>query len=130
VVFGVAGGAPEQPEIIPVTPEPVTPELLAAAAPASAREVFRIAGTCAKRACRHWDPAPLGAQGDGACSLVQRVITGFAPRTADLPPCAIRGSCRWWAQEGAAACLVCPEIVTDLGDLPQTREDEADVPFF
>ncbi len=29
--------------------------------------------------------------------------------------CAIRRSCRWFAQGGAAACAVCPEIVADTG---------------
>lgn len=128
VVFGVAGGTPEAPEIIPVEPQPVTPEVLALAAPATPREVFRMAATCIKHRCRHWDTAQPGAQGDGACSLVQRVVTSFAA-TAELPVCGIRASCRWWAQEGRAACLGCPGVVTDIGELPQDQEGEADVPF-
>jgi hypothetical protein len=32
-----------------------------------------------------------------------------------LPACAIRHSCRWYAQRGAAACAVCPQIVADTG---------------
>ncbi|NCS45084.1 MAG: nitrogen fixation protein, partial [Microcystis aeruginosa BS11-05] len=30
-----------------------------------------------------------------------------------LPPCRIRQNCRWWLQEGKAACLRCPQVVTD-----------------
>jgi hypothetical protein len=30
-----------------------------------------------------------------------------------LPPCPIRRECRWWQQEGKAACMRCPQIITD-----------------
>jgi len=33
--------------------------------------------------------------------------------TFTLPPCRIRQSCRWWLQEGKAACFRCPQVVTD-----------------
>jgi hypothetical protein len=40
-----------------------------------------------------------------------------------LPPCTIRKECRWFAQEGAAACMRCPEITTVSYDLsPQVRK--------
>jgi hypothetical protein len=29
-----------------------------------------------------------------------------------LPACRIRPDCRWFVQEGRAACLRCPQIVT------------------
>jgi hypothetical protein len=29
-----------------------------------------------------------------------------------LPPCTIRNNCRWFSQEGEAACKRCPEITT------------------
>jgi hypothetical protein len=29
-----------------------------------------------------------------------------------LPACAIRPACRWWQQEGKAACQRCPQVVT------------------
>src|SRR5437763_115569 len=31
-----------------------------------------------------------------------------------LPRCGIRPRCRWFAQNGRAACEVCPLVVTDL----------------
>jgi hypothetical protein len=35
--------------------------------------------------------------------------------SAELPRCAIRSSCRWFAQRGAEACAVCPLVVADIG---------------
>jgi hypothetical protein len=40
-----------------------------------------------------------------------------------LPPCIIRKECRWYSQEGRAACKRCPEITTISYDLsPKVRE--------
>jgi hypothetical protein len=118
---------------VPVRLDAVTPEWLARCAPKTPRQVLRMAGSCIKTGCRHWDPTQRGAEGDGACTLVQRVMADFAPPPEDayrLQPCAIRGSCRWWAQHGAAACQPCVATPTDLGTLPQDAESEADVAFF
>ncbi|MCA2699690.1 MAG: nitrogen fixation protein, partial [Microcystis sp. M179S2] len=41
------------------------------------------------------------------------VAQGLAEVTDTLPPCRIRQNCRWWLQEGKAACLRCPQVVTD-----------------
>jgi hypothetical protein len=39
-----------------------------------------------------------------------------------LPPCLIRKECRWYSQEGGAACRRCPEITTVSYDLsPNVR---------
>jgi hypothetical protein len=40
---------------------------------------------------------------------------------AVLPACAIRRTCRWYAQRGAAACTVCPLIVADIGGVGTYR---------
>jgi hypothetical protein len=40
---------------------------------------------------------------------------------AALPACNVRKSCRWFRQEGVAACRVCPEVITD------TRESQEPV---
>jgi hypothetical protein len=118
---------------IPVQLEKVTPEWLALCAPQTPRQVLRMAATCVKSACLHWDATQPGATGDGACTLAQRVIAHFTPPTAApyrLQPCAIRGSCRWWAQDGPSACQPCHYTPTDSGALPQDAESDADVPFF
>lgn len=72
---------------------------------------FRFAAPCATKACRQW----TGTR----CGVIDRVLDRLADPPAsedparDLPACAIRTSCRWYDQRGAAACAVCPEIVTD-----------------
>jgi hypothetical protein len=92
-----------------------TPEVLAMAAPLKPTEVFRLAATCAEHKCPHFDGAD--------CRLATRVAKMLPPVVDSLPPCVIRKECRWFAQEGAAACMRCPEITTVSYDLsPQVRE--------
>jgi hypothetical protein len=131
LVWGIAAGTVDQPHVIPIPPEPITPELIAEAAPATPREVYRMAATCVKGDCPHWRDGTDRAGGDGRCSLVERVIEEYPPLLQDkLQPCGIRSVCRWFAQEGPPACRACPGVVTDLGQLPQDRESEAHVRFF
>jgi hypothetical protein len=68
---------------------------------------FRFAGTCQEGRCAQWT-------GTG-CGVIERVLAELAPpATPDpLPRCFLRGSCRWYAQEGAAACAACSGVVTD-----------------
>jgi hypothetical protein len=70
---------------------------------------FRFAAPCEKRRCEHW-------AGD-ACGLIGRLLDAaevHEPLAARPPPCAIRAICRWWDQEGPAACAVCTLVVTDV----------------
>jgi hypothetical protein len=83
---------------------PVTPEILAAAAPAAVAEVFRLSARCEESKCTHFDGA--------RCQLAVRITQMMPEVTATLPPCNIRRECRWFRQEGRAACLRCPQIVT------------------
>ena len=65
--------------------------------------------------CPHFDGAD--------CRLATRVAKMLPPVVDSLPPCVIRKECRWFAQEGAAACMRCPEITTVSYDLsPLVRE--------
>jgi hypothetical protein len=107
VVFGVVGGTVEQPRVAYLDkPQPVTQELLELAAPVSPTEVFRFAAPCAGGACRHFDGVN--------CRLASRTVQ-ILPEAVDiLPPCSIRPTCRWWQQEGKAACLRCPMVVTQV----------------
>ena len=61
---------------------------------------------------------------DGAdCRLATRVARMLPPAVETLPPCIIRKECRWYSQEGGAACMRCPEITTVTYDLSsETRE--------
>ena len=88
---------------------PAAPEILAMSAPLKPTEIFRLAATCAEGKCPHFDGAD--------CRLATRVATMMAPTVDALPPCAIRKECRWYSQEGTAACLRCPQITTVSYDL-------------
>ena len=92
-----------------------TPEVLAMASPLKSTEVFRLAATCAEHKCPHFDGAD--------CRLASRIVKMLPDAVDRLPPCIIRKECRWYSQEGAAACKRCPEITTVSYDLsPQVRE--------
>jgi hypothetical protein len=94
---------------------PATTEILAMAAPLKPTEVFRLAATCAEHKCPHFDGAD--------CQLATRVVQILPAIVDALPPCIIRTQCRWYSQEGGAACKRCPAITTVSYDLsPQVRE--------
>ncbi len=93
---------------------PATPEVLAMAAPLKATEVFRLAATCAEHKCPHFDGTD--------CQLATRVVQILPVVVDTLPPCIIRKDCRWYSQEGSAACRRCPEVTTVTYDVsPQVR---------
>jgi hypothetical protein len=81
-----------------------TPEVLDLAGPANPGEVFRLAAPCQTKTCPHFDR--------GACGLITSIVKTLAPVVDALPPCLIRKECRWFHQEGAAACHRCPQVVT------------------
>jgi hypothetical protein len=68
---------------------------------------FRFSSPCAQSGCSQW----TGSR----CGIIDAVLDAHAPATDDeaLPVCSIRADCRWFAQAGAAACAVCPDVVTD-----------------
>lgn len=116
-VFGVVGGTPDAPATAYLAaPAPVTPELLAAAEPVQPDEVFRFAAPCACSGCGHFSEA------DSKCRLVQKIVRWVPVVTESLPVCSIRAECRWWQQEGRAACMRCPQVVTnDFHPTPAIR---------
>ena len=94
---------------------PATPEVLAMAAPLKPTAVFRLAATCAEHKCPHFDGTD--------CRLATRVVQRMPVVVEGLPPCLIRKECRWYSQEGGAACKRCPEITTVSYDLsPRVQE--------
>jgi hypothetical protein len=99
---------------------PATDDVLALSAPLKPTEVFRLAATCAEHKCPHFDGAD--------CQLATRVVQ-ILPAVVDaLPPCTIRKDCRWYSQEGGAACRRCPEITTVSYDLSPTARDVSGLP--
>jgi hypothetical protein len=72
---------------------------------------FRFASTCVQSGCKQWTGS--------SCGVIERVLDQAPPPVAALPHCAIRSTCRWFSQSGAAACGVCPLVVTDTTPEPQ-----------
>lgn len=107
-VFGVVGGTAEAPSVayLPAA-QPVTEALLQLAAPVRPGEVFRIAAPCACNGCGHFAPEA------STCRLAATVAQWLPAIVDRLPPCPIRPACRWWQQEGQAACVRCPQVVTE-----------------
>ena len=94
---------------------PASDDVLALSAPLKPTEVFRLSATCAEHKCPHFDGSD--------CQLATRIVK-ILPAVVDaLPPCTIRKDCRWYSQEGGAACRRCPEVTTvsyDLSEMAQT----------
>ncbi len=101
-------------------PLPATPEILALAAPLKPTEVFRLAATCAEHKCPHFDGSK--------CQLATRIATMLPAVVDKLPPCTIRKECRWFSQEGAAACRRCPEVTTVTYDLSSHMQEVSGLP--
>jgi hypothetical protein len=106
-VLGVVGGSAEAPLVSYLNEAiPVTDKLLALAGAVKATEVFRFSAPCEERACRHFDGSH--------CQLATRIVQILPAVTEALPACLIRPECRWYQQEGKAACQRCPRIVTQI----------------
>jgi hypothetical protein len=105
VAFGVVAGTPDRPIVSYLAkPLPVDDDLLALTVPVRPTEVFRFAASCAEGGCQHFD--------ESSCQLVERIASNTPVRVQRLPSCSIRRNCRWWQEQGAAACARCPGIVT------------------
>lgn len=106
IVFGVIGGTVTEPRVTYLKKTlPITEELIAKATPVTPAEIFRTAAPCAAKSCQHFDGKD--------CRLAMRVVEKLPAVAEELPPCSIRRDCRWWKQEGKAACLRCPQVITD-----------------
>jgi hypothetical protein len=68
---------------------------------------LRLSGPCLESGCQQW----TGSR----CGVIEDVLeeTADVDLDTELRPCTIRRDCRWFAQQGAAACHVCPLVVTD-----------------
>ncbi len=99
---------------------PATEEVLAMAAPLKPTEVFRLAATCAEHQCPHFDGAD--------CQLATRIVQILPAVVDTLPPCIIRKECRWYSQEGGAACHRCPEVTTVNYDLSPVSQEVSGLP--
>ena len=106
-VLGVYQDTPEGRQLAWIEkPQPVTPQLLSLTRDVDPRNVFRFAARCEERKCAHFDGQD--------CQLATRIVQILPLAVESLPPCSIRPECRWYQQEGKAACYRCPEVVTHL----------------
>ncbi|MEH1838992.1 MAG: nitrogen fixation protein [Nostoc sp.] len=106
VVFGVVGGTVTESRVAYLKkPQPITDELIAKTSPITPAEIFRTAAPCATKGCQHFDGQD--------CRLAMRIVEKLPSVAEELPPCSIRRDCRWWQQEGKAACTRCPQVITD-----------------
>jgi hypothetical protein len=99
---------------------PATDAVLGLAAPLKPTEVFRLSATCAEHKCPHFDGAD--------CKLATRIVNILQAVVDGLPPCTIRKDCRWYSQEGGAACRRCPEVTTVSYDLSETTREVSGLP--
>jgi hypothetical protein len=76
---------------------------------------FRFSNKCVQSGCKQWTGT--------ACGVIKAVLALDAiPANNDLPDCSIRSNCRWFFQEGAAACNGCRYVVTNVSE--QTSNNE------
>lgn len=105
MAFGVISGTGDEPRVAWLErPVPVTDDLLALTGPVPPTQVLRFAAPCQESACCHFDGKD--------CQLATRLVQLMPAVTDTLPPCRIRPDCRWFVQEGRAACQRCPQIIT------------------
>ena len=103
-VFGVLDGTPDEPRISYLRSDAKVGADVIADLQVDPVSVFRFSAQCETSRC---------AQFDGhACGLGKRIVDGLSPVVDALPPCQVRATCRWYAENGSAACLRCPQVVT------------------
>jgi hypothetical protein len=91
-------------EILPVTvdAQPLI-DLIPEGVPVGS--ILRFAAGCRESACAHF--------ADERCRLASRIVADLPEVVDRIARCAIRPRCRWWRQEGIAACRRCPQILTE-----------------
>jgi hypothetical protein len=120
-VLGVVDQTPGGPEVSYLEkPIPATPGVLAMSAPLLPTEVFRLAAPCQTHHCPHFDGTN--------CGLATRILQILPAVVDQLPPCQIRSECRWFHQEGAAACRRCPQISTVNYKASETMQAVVNLP--
>jgi hypothetical protein len=110
-ILGVISRDAEEPRLAYLDEAmPAAPETLELAAPLDVSQVFRLSARCSH------------------CQLAVR-IARMLPEVVDhLPACNIRPDCRWFRQEGRAACVRCPQIMTGMNEADERWQAVAGVP--
>ena len=71
----------------------------------SPTRIFRFSAKCVEGGCAQFR--------DGGCRLGRDMVRELKPVVDTAPACTIRSTCRWFAENGAAACRRCPRIATE-----------------
>jgi hypothetical protein len=76
--------------------------------PTPAEQRFRFSNKCVENGCVQWTGK--------SCGVIERVVEFLdsVPLKESLPPCSIRPRCRWYAQNSADACRICPYVLTEI----------------
>ena len=77
---------------------------------ATAEQQFRFTNKFVESGCKQWTGQRCGV----ADNLIQASQSLKLETT--LPKCGIRGQCRWYHQNGAAACKICPLVITEVSE--------------
>lgn len=103
--FGIINGTPEEPRVSYLKKEAIVDlSRLPNIGSLLPGHIFRIAAQCEQSRCVHFSGK--------RCALARRIVDNLSPVVEQLPLCQIRPSCRWYAEQGSAACLRCPQVVT------------------
>lgn len=105
-VLGIVQGTGDAPRLAYMREPLPASEVAGMTQEVSPTRIFRFAAPCEQQRCKHFDGAD--------CQLVKRVVEKMESVTERAPPCLIRQTCRWFAQEGKAACMRCPSVVTNV----------------
>lgn len=65
---------------------------------------LRFAAPCANSGCGQWR--------EGGCGLGKAIIAQMKPVVDVAPACTLRATCRWYAENGTASCVRCPQVTT------------------
>ena len=83
--------------------------------PLEPEQRFRFTNKCVESGCNQWTGK--------SCGVAERIV-GYLdelPVSEELPECGIRHHCRWYHEQKAAACKVCPFVITDIS-IEQVKE--------
>lgn len=104
-LFGVVSGSPEVPRVAYFAHDvAVDDDVVAQLGGMKPTEVFRYSAKCEEHRCGHFDGTK--------CTLAARLKATLKPVVDRLPPCSVRATCRWYAEQGGEICLRCPQVVT------------------
>lgn len=128
-VFGVVLGDRQTPEVAYLAKQTtLDPGMDLAAQGVDPGHAFRFTAQCAQSKCGQWNR--------GGCRLGRDIAARLQPVVDTAPACAIRSTCRWFAENGVSACVRCPQVTTRVtakdtrlyavaADMPARHHDPA-----